>query len=257
VNTSSITVSTIAAAGAITDFLSGDPTKLGISWFVGLDGSANVSDVLKGDAGDITYRDTATANVTTGNEIEVLREEITAGSAQIGYITDTTNAAATGFRFISSLNGGADATAILGPTTIYPLGGQLAGGLTIGTCPAGVSGIPITDAFSTIAGHTYSIDLHIEEEQTTGVPNPPDRMSYSVDGNVVLTLLHSEISTLNVTDPEGRMLHGVFTASGVAAQVVIGNNTGSAQSTIVVPTTVGLNGLLVRDLGPTGLIIAP
>jgi hypothetical protein len=257
VNTSSITVSTITGAGTFASFIAG-ATKLDYGWVVSVDGSSNSADVLVAPSTNTAYRDVAIA-LATGAEYQVLREEIALGSAQIGYITNPIAGATTGLRFISSLNGGPDATAVLTTTDRYPLGGQF-----IGLVPSVNLGDqdqkPLTSSFSTVVGHTYSLDIQIASESVTATPAGSDHLSYYVigaGGNITVfnTILLSELSSITSV-PAGRSLHGVFTASGTNAQV-IAQMSQTLVSTNVQATTQGYAGMLVRDMGPTNLIIAP
>jgi len=253
VNTSSITVSTITGAGTFESFLAG-ANKPEYGWVVKVDGANNSADVLFAPSTNVAYRDTA-ITVAGGAEYQVLREEVTLGSAQIGYITNTGGPAATGIKFISSLNSGVDATAILTGADRFPLGISQILTSNSATCPAGAFGVPICAPFSTLVNHLYQVSFGVLEQVANGTglggaANPIDRVSYSVDNCELDTKLHSEISTLQSASPRGRVVTGCFQAGGTAAQIVISNNTGSLLSTIY-SGAVNPAFLIVSDMGAT------
>lgn len=256
VTTSSIVTSTITAAGPINDFLAGPsaPASLAYTWKVEIDGSANSADVLSGASTASAYRDIQLAD-NTGAPIELLREQIVLGSAQIGYVTNPAAPAATGLSFISSLNGGPDATALLDATDRFPLGISQIVTSNSATCPAGAFGVPICAPFSTLIGHMYQVSFGVLEQVADGTAlggaaNPQDRLSYSIGNCELDTKLHSEISTLQGASPRGRVVTGCFQAGSLNAQLVISNNTGSLLSTIY-SGAVNPASLVVSDMGPT------
>ena len=118
VTTSSITVSTITASGLILDYISGDPTKPAYNWAVGVDGANNSFQVLSAVSTQSAYIDVRVSESTGNppNSVTDLRISANNGQAQIGFIPNTTNPATTGLRFVSSLNGGADATGVINST---------------------------------------------------------------------------------------------------------------------------------------------
>ena len=258
ITTSSITVSTINAAGTILDYISGDPTKLDRTWIVEMDSGNNSADALTAPSTLLAYRDIRVADAT-GLPLQQLREVIGLGSAQIQYSSNPAGAATTGLKFISSLNGGSDATALLGGAgAVYPLGFQniLPNSATV---PAGAFGVPVAAAFSTIAGHTYEVQFGVSEQVASGTGlggacNPQDRISYTCGSAIFDTQPHSLISTLQGASPRGRIITGIFEAVGVNQQVVASANTGSLLSTIITPS-VDPASMKVRDLGP--LIFLP
>lgn len=247
------TVSTITGAGTFESFIAG-ANKPEYFWSVLVDGSSNSADILAAQSTSSAYRDTA---ITTAGGVpyEILREQITLGSAQIGYIPNPAAAATTGLRFISSLNGGSDATAVLTATDRFPLGISQVTTSNSATCPAGAFGVPISAPFSTIMGHLYQVSFGVLEQVTDGVAlggtvAPQDRLSYSIGNCELDTKLHSEISTLQGASPRGRVVTGCFQAGGLNAQLVISNNGGSLLSTIYTGA-VNPASLVVSDMGPT------
>ena len=103
--------------------------------------------------------------------------------------------------------------------------------------------------------------MGVEETLGGAVPAPADKRSYFVvcaGGNIanVDTRLLSELSTIGSGAPVGASYSCVFTASGVNAQL-IAQTSATNVSTVLQPAVTGVNGVLLRDLGPTNLIIAP
>ena len=264
VTTSSITVSTITASGTILDYISGDPTKPAYNWSVGVDGANNSYQVLSAQSTQSAYLDVRVSESTGNppNSVTDLRISANNGSAQIGFIPNISNPATTGLRFVSSLNTGADATGVINSTDFFPLGGQLLTNMVTVELGTGEQK-PIIPPFSTITNHTYALDFQTGAEYTinNAVPNPADKRSFFVvcaGGNVanVNTRLLSELSTIGSGSPNGSSYSCVFTASGVNAQLIAQSSAG-AVSSIVQPSLSGVNGVLLRDLGPQNLIIAP
>jgi hypothetical protein len=247
--TSSITTSTITGeGGSWTNFMAG-PGKPGQSWVVGLDGASNVSEILSGSIAGNTYRDIRASNAVTASTIQLVREEISAGFAQIGYITNPTAAPATGLRFLSSLNGGADATALITASDYFPLGQSLIPFASLNpVAPAG-AGAVLTAGFNVVPNHLYGISFQVSEA-VTGVPAPQDRVSYVIGGQVLDTIPHTQISTLQGVNPNGRTVNSVFRAPTNSVQLAVSNNSASLQSTLVTCENTYINGAVIRDLGP-------
>ncbi len=252
IGTSSITVSTITAAGTLESFFAGS-AKPEAFWQVGLDGINNSGEAISAGVTKTAYRDVRISD-GTGTPVELLRTEISQGSATIGYAPNPAAAAQTGFTFISSLNGGPSGTALLSSTDRFPLGTQQVITSNTATLPAGAFGVPISAPFSTISGHVYQVSFGVQEQVASGaglggVVNPEDRVSYVVDTAILDTILHSQISTLQVAQPRGRIINACFQANTANAQVTITNNTGSLLSTIYTgPNNPAF--LIVNDVGP-------
>lgn len=251
ITTSSIVTSSITAAGPIIDNLSTGNAAYQFS--VGVDGPNNAFMLISAPSTNTAYADVRVSD-STNAPVEILREQVSLGYAELGYITNPAAPAKTGISFISSLNGGPDATAILGSGEIFPLGCQLVPYASLtATAPAG-SGVVLT-GFSTVVGHAYQISFQVSED-VTGVPNPDDRMSYVIGGQVLDTISHVEISTLQGANPKGRCVNAVFVGPTPTVQLTVSNNSASAQSTIITCENTYLNGVLVKDMGPTTLVIA-
>lgn len=253
VNTSSITASTITASGTVESFIGG-ANKPEYLWAVALDGANNSADILTAVSTNSAYRDVALVEAG-GAPYELLREQIVLGSAQIGYAPNPAAAASTGLRFISSLNGGPDATTVLTATDRFPLGISQVTTSNTAECPAGAFGFPISAPFSTLTNHLYQVSFGVLEQVGNGAAlggavAPQDRVSYSIGNAELDTRLHSEISTLQGASPRGRVVTGCFQASGGNAQLVISNNTGSLLSTIYTGA-VNPAFLVVSDMGAT------
>lgn len=248
ITTSTITTQTITAQGPIVDFLA-SPSVPSSQWSVGLDGTGNAADVLKNASTLVAYRDTAIAD-STGAEVQLIREEVALAYGQIGYITNPAAPAETGLRFLSSLNGGVDATALISSTDYYPLGNTVIPFATLSAeAPAG-SGAVLTGSIPVVPGHLYNIAFQVSEA-VTGVPNPQDRVSYTIAGQVLDTIPHTEISTLQAENPRGRCVTGVFVPPTNTVQLAVGNNSLSLESTIVTCIDTYLTGVMLNDMGPS------
>ena len=252
VTTSSIVTSTITANGPILDTLEG-PTKP-YSFSVGVDGADNAYQIIQANSSFSAYADVRVADGTLA-PLDTIRTQAGTGAGQITYLPNPSVAPTTGIRFLSSLNGGPAATAVISLSGQYPLGCMTLPGSNA-TCPAGAFGLPLCSTFQTYVGHSYEIMTNVQEAVVglPGVPNPTDRLSYVCDGQVLDTILHSEISTLQGLNPKGRTIKGFFTAVATGpAQLTISNDTGSALSSIV--SSANPLSVVVRDLGPNTLIL--